>query len=141
LLYILINENKPITLICKGDNMNILNFTPHPINIICGTSVIFNKEIRKYVSTDPKIIKTITSSGMLSVKYEICNGASIDGIPIRIKKMTGIDPIPQGADIGIVSGLYASATKDDRAYSIIDPVFEPTGKRVIGSLGIGKVNN
>lgn len=121
--------------------MKILNFTPHPISIIDFSSVEFDEVLRKYISRIPKITTIIKSSGMLSVRYQVSNGASVNGIPIRIKKKVGIDPIPSDCDVAIVSRLYATATSDKRAYSVIDTVFDPGGRRIIGALGIGKVNN
>jgi len=119
----------------------IKNFTPHEINIIDAGSVESKPEIRKLVSTKPVIITSIPSNGMLNVKYEMVTGDPIDGIPTRIKKRVGIDPIPSECDVAIVSGLYASATDDPRAYTVIDPVFDESGKKVIGCLAIGKVVN
>lgn len=121
--------------------MQILNFTPHPINFISPDSVRYNSSIKKIVSNDPKIYRVLESNGMLSVKYEITKGTSLDGIPIRVKNKLRIDPIPDYCDIAIVSSIYAAASDDPRAYTVIHVVFDPTGKKILGSLGIERINN
>lgn len=122
--------------------MCLMNFTPHEINIIDVNSVNFNQTIRKFVSEDPLIIQTIPPSGvMLNVHYSMENGTRIKDIPVRIKRKESIDPVPSKCTIAIVSRLYASASHDPRLYRIMDPVFTPDGKKVIGSLAIGRIVN
>ena len=119
--------------------MQVCNYTPHNITIIDSISVKFKPEIRKYVTDAPVILKTIPSSGVLNVSFDVLAYDPLDGIPVRNKVRSTIDPIPEDCDVAIVSGLYASATNDQRAYSIIDPVYSLDGRTVIGCLAIGKV--
>ncbi len=117
--------------------MNIKNFTAHDINIIDTESTRIDSSIRKIVSDAPVVIRTIPSSGMLSLQFKEVEGKSVDGIPVRIKLMTNIDTIPEGIDIAIVSALYAAGAKDMRCYTVIDPVYTPDGRTVLGCLAIG----
>jgi len=117
--------------------MNIRNFTPHDINIIDPASTRVDPAIRKIVSDAPIIIRSIPSSGMLSLQFKEVTGKSVDGIPVRIKIMTSIDPIPEGIEVAIVSALYAAGAKDMRCYTVIDPVYTPDGRTVLGCLAIG----
>ena len=119
--------------------MRIFNGTPHDVTIIDSKSVESRPEIRKLVSENPVVIAKIPSDGMLNVHFELVEGDPINGIPTRNKVRKDIDAIPQDADIAIVSGLYASTTDDPRAYTVIDPVYDTSGKKVIGCLAIGKV--
>jgi len=136
-----INGRRVVYELVSRNPLKVMNFTPHEVHIIDESSVESRPDIRKLVSENPIITKTIPSSGMLNVKYELQDGEEIEGIRTRNKVRVGIDPIPDECDVAIVSGLYASATTDPRAYSIIDPVFDTEGKRVIGCLAIGKVLN
>jgi len=120
--------------------MKIGNFTPHDINIIDPALVTFKSGIRKYVvnSADYTILHSIPSNGMLSVSFEEVIGVEA-GLPCKVKRVVGFDPIPEEFDLAIVSGLYASFVDDTRVRSIIDPVFDQEGKKVVGCLFIGKV--
>jgi hypothetical protein len=131
----------------------VKNFTPHTINIIDPSSVESKPEIRKLVSENPVVIASIPSDGMLNVQHKLTDSDPIkwvylgDGvsvtndIPIRNKVRESIDPIPDDCDVAIVSGVYAAATDDPRAYTVIDPVYDSEGTRVIGCLAVGKVIN
>lgn len=119
--------------------MNIMNFTPHEINIIEESSCYRDESVRKWKSANPNVVTSIPSSGILSVKIEVRDAASVGGTPVRNKVVVGIDPIPDDCDIAIVSGMYASFSDDPRAYGVIDPVFDESGTRVIGCLAIGGV--
>ena len=119
-----------------------MNCTPHEINIIDFNSVTFDQTMRKYISEEPVFIESIPPSGvLLNVYYEMENGTRIKDIPVRIKRKDSIDPIPSKCTIAIVSRLYASASDDPRLYRIMDPVFTTDGKKVIGSLAIGRIVN
>ena len=119
--------------------MKVLNCTPHQIDIVDPKTADFNPTMRKYTSENPTILMTIPASGIrLGVTYDIRTNMPIDGIPVKNKHLIGLDPVPD-VDVAIVSGLYASATTDPRVYSVIDPVFTPDGKKVVGCLAIGKV--
>jgi len=117
--------------------MIIRNFTPHDINIIDPASTRIDSSMRKIVSDAPVVIRTISSSGMLSLQFKEVAGKPVDGIPVRIKVMTSIDPIPEGIEVAIVSALYAAGAKDIRCYTVIDPVYTPDGRTVLGCLAIG----
>ena len=118
--------------------MKILNMTSHEINIISEESVTFNPDIRKYISESPEVLETIPLSGMLNVVFESSAGDPIGKIPTRVKRIMSADPVPD-ADVIIVSALYVGAVKDDRLYTVIDPVFMPDGRTVIGCLAIGQI--
>lgn len=122
--------------------MKILNYTPHNINIIDVNSCTYDAKIRKYISENPEITQTIPSSGMLNAKFEIADMAPVDGIPQRNKVLTGCDPIPAG-DVIIVSALYYTAASGQDGFeklrTVIDPVFDATGTKIIGYLAIGRI--
>lgn len=120
----------------------IYNGTPHPINIV--TNSVFKTEIRKYIvpeGTEPDIIASIPSDGILSAKIDTVEAEHINGIPVFAKAITGCDPLPEGYDIYIVSALYVSAAKasgidTSRLYTVADPVYSADGKTILGSRGI-----
>lgn len=119
-----------------------MNCTPHPLNIVNAENVIFKAALRKYVSEEPEILRTIPKSGMvLSAGIETVPGNPVDGIPVFTKKIASCDPIPDEVDIVIVSALYVSAARamgydTSRLYTVADPVYSPDGKTIVGCLGI-----
>ena len=117
----------------------MLNLTPHTISIIDQNSVTFKPEIRKFVSESPIILKTIPSSGMVSVSFKEEYRQDIDGVPCKMKWADSVDPLPSGNESCIVSALYYSTNPDRRCYTIVDPVYDITGTKVIGCLGVGKL--
>lgn len=121
------------------NNVKIFNGTPHPINVV--TNVTYKEDIRKYVSDNPQIVKSIPSNGVLSARIETVEGNTIEGIPTFKKKIVGCDPIPEGYDIIIVSALYVSAARamgwdTSRLYTVADPVYSLDGKTILGCRGI-----
>lgn len=121
----------------------IHNFTPHPVNIITGST--FDPSIRKYIadaSTDPATV--IPSSGMLSARLETVEAEAINDIPVFMKRVVGCDPLPDSVgddDIIVVSALYVSAYRSvygntERLFTIADPVYTPDGKTILGCRGI-----
>lgn len=122
--------------------MKITNLTPHNINIINQESCTFKPEFRKWVTENPQITKSIPSSGMVSAKINSIISGNIDGIPEYDKEIVGLDSLPEGYDIYIVSAIYAVAAQkakiDKPIYVITEPVFDLEGKTVLGCLGISK---
>jgi hypothetical protein len=128
--------------------MRIYNGTPHEINIIDRNYVSYDRNIRKYcINEDVFDIESVTlysfpSNGLLNAVFASNDkkDKSIGNLPIKIKTLVSVDPIPIGFDIIIVSGLYQSAIGyNDNVYTVIDPVFSFDGKTVVGCLAIGKV--
>lgn len=127
----------------KLENKMIWNFCPHDVNIIDKNSVEFKKEIRKYITDKPVILHKIPSDGMLSVQFKETVIGTVNEIDIYQKKITKLDEFPDYVNEGsivIVSGLYGNFSNDDRCHTIINPVYDIEGKKVIGCLGLGKVN-
>lgn len=134
---------KPITTTSEIiDVVVIENFTPHPINIFGADSVVFNATIRKNIAKDGnQPIQLIPSSGMLSAKIDTVADGEINGVPIFRKTVTGIDSLPDGDSLCIVSALYATAAQKKgldmtRIFTVADPVFSADGKTVLGCMGI-----
>lgn len=115
----------------------VFNGTPHAINVVEGA--VFNPAIRKH--TGGKIVKSIPSNGMLNAIISSVKVDVMDNIPVFDKQFTGVDPIPQGYDIYIVSALYASAAKKagmdmSKIYTVADPVYTEDGNSFLGCVGI-----
>lgn len=115
----------------------IFNGTPHAINVVDGAS--FNASIRKY--TGGTVVLSIPSNGMLNAKISAVDLPAVDGIPCFGKSITGVDPLPDGYDIYIVSALYASAALKagmdmSKIYTVADPVMSDDGNSFIGCRGI-----
>jgi|GEM_PF-2804579 len=122
--------------------MYITNYTPHTINII-KEGYGFSSEVKRYVSADAKVAVSLPSSGMLSAKIDTVEMPSIGKIPVFGKTVTGIDPMPE-ADAIITSAMYAQAAqilgyKTDKLYTIADPVYDLSGRTVLGCLGVSPV--
>lgn len=123
--------------------IRIFNGTPHPVNIIEGST--FDPSIRKYVTTAGKevtVVASIPNSGVvLSAVIETVEMEPINGIPVYGKKIIGVDPLPEGYDIYIVSALYASAMRQmgedtSALYTVADPVYSEDGRTILGCRGI-----
>jgi len=120
----------------------IYNGTPHSINIIDGSR--FDPSIRKYVTTEGKevtVVASIPSDGVLSAVIETAEMEPINGIPVYGKKIVGIDPLPEGYDVYVVSALYASAMRQmggdtSKLYTVADPVYTEDGRTILGCRGI-----
>lgn len=115
----------------------IFNGTPHVINVVDGAT--FNSSIRKY--TGGTVVLSIPSNGMLNAKVSTVSLDSVDSIPVYGKAFTGVDPLPSGFDIYIVSAMYASAAKANGAdmskvYTVADPVYTDDGNSFLGCRGI-----
>ena len=115
----------------------IFNGTPHAINVVEGST--FNASIRKYVGGN--VVLSIPSNGMLNAKINAVDLPAIDGIPCFDKSFTGVDPLPEGFDIYIVSALYASAAARNnvnmsKVYTVADPVYTEDGNSFLGCRGI-----
>lgn len=134
------NKRKP--LMFKKQNSKsmtkLFNGTPHAINVVMNS--VFNPVIRKY--TGGEVVHSIPSNGMLNAKVETVGwGMYDDNLPIYGKKFTGIDPLPDGYDVYIVSAMYASAAKNagmdmTKIYTVADPVYTDDGNSFIGCRGI-----
>mgnify|MGYP003526966902 FL=1 len=116
---------------------NIFNGTPHAINVVSGSN--FDPSIRKYVGGS--VLFSIPSNGLLNAKITTVNSGDIDGIPVYAKQVTGVDPLPDGFDIYIVSALYSGAAQKkgvdlSKIYTVADPVYTSDGATVIGCRGI-----
>jgi len=115
----------------------IFNGTPHAINVVSGS--VFTPAIRKYVGGD--VVLSIPSTGVLSAKISTIDLPSIADIPVFGKSFSGVDSLPDGFDVYIVSALYASAAKAagvdcSKLYTVADPVYTPDGNSFIGCRGI-----
>ena len=119
----------------------IINLTPHTINII--DNGVFNADLRKFTTDTPDVSISIPSSGVVSATLTTVEIDPINGVPVFDKKITGVDPLPEGDDdtIYVVSALYASAYRKinghaDKLYTIADPVYSTDGRTILGSRGI-----
>jgi hypothetical protein len=117
----------------------IFNGTPHSINIV--TNGVFDPKIRKYVTDTPEVVLSIPSNGVLSAKVSSVDLPSIDGIPVHGKMFTGVDSIPEGYDVVIVSQMFVSAVDSlgrniSNLYTVSDPVYSTDGKTIHGCRGI-----
>lgn len=115
----------------------IFNGTPHAINVVDGAS--FNPAIRKY--TGGTVVRTIPSNGMLNAKVSTVDMPAVDGIPVFGKSFFGVDAIPSGYDIYIVSAMYASAARAagvdcTKLFTVADPVMSDDGATFVGCRGI-----
>lgn len=121
--------------------MKVFNGTPHNVVIINKESCIFDTSLRKWVSSNPDIIKTISSNGALSAKIETKEDLNnYTGIPVYEKTVTGCDDIPE-AEVIICSMLYVSACRKlgkdtSNLYTVADTVYSIDGKTILGCLGI-----
>lgn len=133
----------------------VFNGTPHAINVVEGAT--FNSSIRKY--TGGTVVLSIPSNGMLNAKItavdlpavefsnlieEPYTEAVVDNvtlIPVFGKSFSGVDPLPEGHDIYIVSAMYASAAQKagvdmSKIFTVADPVYSEDGNSFIGCRGI-----
>ena len=115
----------------------IFNGTPHAINVVENS--VFSPSIRKYVGGN--VVLSLPSNGMLNAKISSTVETPVDGIPVFGKSFTGVDPLPEGYDIYIVSALYASAAARNgidmsKVYTVADPVYTEDGNSFIGCRGI-----
>lgn len=131
--------------------MRIWNYTPHAINIV--EDCAFDTMTRKYMYKGGEgkyIIKhAVPSDGVLNAKIKVTPEPkrTVDGVPVYLKEVTGIDEIPEHVDeddIVIVSALYASCYfkifgRDKRLHTISDPVYVECADgnfKVVGCRGI-----
>jgi hypothetical protein len=115
----------------------IFNGTPHAINVVENS--MFNPAIRKYTGGD--IVLSIPSNGMLNAKISSVELPTIDGIPVFDKAFSGVDNLPEGYDIYIVSALYSSAAQKagmdmSKIFTVADPVYTEDGNSFTGCRGI-----
>lgn len=115
----------------------IYNGTPHAINVVENST--FNASIRKYIGGD--VVLSIPSNGMLNAKINAVDLPAIDGIPCFSKSFSGVDNLPEGYDIYIVSALYASAAQKagmdmSKIFTVSDPVYTEDGNSFLGCRGI-----
>jgi hypothetical protein len=117
----------------------IFNGTPHSINIV--TNGVFNPSLRKYVTDTPEVVMSIPSNGVLSAKVSSVDLPSIDGIPVHGKTFTGVDSVPEGYDVVIVSQMFVSGVvsqggNTSNLFTVSDPVYSTDGKTIHGCRGI-----
>lgn len=117
----------------------IFNGTPHAINVI--DNGVFDAAIRKHVTDNPNVVASIPSNGMLSAKVSTVDADPINGIPVFTKAFTGVDTLPEGFDVYIVSAMYGSAAKavgmdTSKMFTVADPVYSTDGKTIHGCKGI-----
>jgi hypothetical protein len=117
--------------------MKIFNGTPHAINVVEGAT--FNSSIRKY--TGGTVVLSIPSNGMLNAKISAVDLPAVDGIPCFGKSIIGVDALPEGFDIYIVSALYSSAARAagmdmSKIFTVADPVMSDDGNSFVGCRGI-----
>jgi hypothetical protein len=116
--------------------MKIYNSTPHSINIIVASTFKFDASIRKFVTDNPEIELSIPAMGMLNAQFEEVL-KSTSPVKIKEKKIVGVDPLPEGYDIYIVSALYATAYgatcgNMDKLYTVCNPVYSLDGRTIFG---------
>ena len=77
---------------------------------------------------------------MLNAKIETEQVENIHSIPVFVKQFKGMDIIPEGYDIYIVSALFASAYNKAGGgmalFTVADPVYTEDGNSFIGCRGI-----
>lgn len=117
----------------------IFNGTPHEVNIVDNS--LFSQQIRKHITDYPNAVASIPSNGMLSAIVSTINSDPINGIPVFVKEFRGVDELPEGFDVYIVSAMYASAAKavgmdTSKLYTVADPVYSLDGKTIYGCRGI-----
>jgi len=115
----------------------IFNGTPHAINVVKNST--FNASIRKYVGGE--VVLSIPSTGMLNAKINAVDLPAIETIPVFGKSFSGVDMLPEGYDIYIVSALYSSAAQKagmdmSKIFTVADPVYTEDGNSFIGCRGI-----
>lgn len=115
----------------------IFNGTPHAINIVEGS--IFNSSIRKY--TGGNVVLSLPSNGILNAKINAVDLPAIDTIPVFGKSFVGVDSLPEGFDVYIVSALFASAylksgADMSKVFTVADPVYTNDGNSFLGCRGI-----
>ena len=115
----------------------IFNGTPHAINVVENS--VFNPSIRKH--TGGNVVLSLPSNGMLNAKITSVDLPDVDKIPCFGKSFSGVDPLPEGYDIYIVSALYASAAARNnvdmsKVYTVADPVYTEDGNSFLGCRGI-----
>lgn len=121
--------------------MKVRNLTPHPIVILNPDNVEFKTEIRKLITNNPVIVRTIESEGMLSAHNELIKAEPIDGINTMKILLIPSDKEPADDEYYIVSAMYLTslltAGKDTSKYLTIGQmVFDEQGKTVLGCLGL-----
>lgn len=119
--------------------IKIFNGTPHSVNIV--DNGVFDASIRKFVTDTPNIVMSIPSNGVLSSKVSTVELDSINDIPVFGKKFTGVDPIPEGFDVVIVSQMFVSGVVSQggdvsKLFTVSDPVYTTDGKTIHGCRGI-----
>ena len=119
------------------NEMKIFNGTPHAVTIVEGAT--FNPAIRKF--SGGNVVMTIPSNGMLNAKMNTIELESVNGIPCFGKSFEGVDALPEGFDIYIVSALFSSAMQKmgadmSKIYTIADPVMSEDGNTFVGCRGI-----
>jgi len=130
-------------------NVKILNTTPHPIHIFNPEQVYYDEKRRKHFlkNKDEKPVVIIEPSGiLLNVKTKYILQEVKGGIPIYIKLIEGIDPLPGEHDILIVSKTYANTALQfnlkglERLYTVSQTVYtNKNNPRPIGCLGLNKI--
>ena len=116
----------------------IFNGTPHSINIV--KDAVFNPDIRKYIGGT--VVLSISSNGMLNANVKTVDLYPISNdIPVFGKLFIGVDSLPDGYDVYIVSAMYASAAKADgidmkNVFTVADPVYTDDGNSFVGCRGL-----
>jgi hypothetical protein len=116
----------------------IFNGTPHAINVV--KNAVFNPTIRKYIGGT--VVLSIPSNGMLNATVKTVDLYPVnDIIPVFGKSFTGVDSLPDGYDVYIVSAMYASAAKSagldmKNVFTVADPVYTDDGKSFVGCRGL-----
>lgn len=119
--------------------IKIFNGTPHAINVVDNGT--FDAALRKHVTDAPNVVVSIPSNGVLNAKVSSVDLDPINGIPVFGKGFAGVDPLPDGFDIYIVSAMYGSAARASGAntsklFTVADPVYSIDGKTIHGCRGI-----
>ena len=125
--------------------INIVNNTPHVINVIAPADCRFDPRIRKWVA-DPGTVPVIsipTSGVVLNADIISVDIDPVGDIPMFAKGIRGCDDLPNDGCVHVVSALFASAFlkkggDPSRILLVADPVMSPDGKSFIGCRGLTK---
>jgi hypothetical protein len=119
----------------------IYNGTPHTIDVIENS--FYDYSIRKYIGGQKKF--SIPVTGILNAAIQTVELPPMDSdgndIPVYFKSIKGIDRLPEGYDVYIVSAIFANAARQTdydmtKIFTIADPVYSEDGKTILGCRGI-----
>lgn len=123
------------------DKTELINYTPHPINIYRATDVYFAPTCAKLIlkAHNPDPVKIIPPSGqVLNAQIAWIPEKWVGGVPTWRYTVQHVDPLPEGQKV-IVSRFYARALGGflpPRVYIICQPVYRKRESHPCGCLGL-----